>query len=455
MPTTAPNKPLVNDFIEMFDSRPHLSPSWANEIRAAGVDHFDREGFPGPKVEAWRFINLAPLKTTRFTLGHGTITDDARQAAGKASFGDRATIEMVFINGHFAADLSRLADLPKGATVATLADAIDADDETLKKHLATIVRPDATPFTAINSGMLFDGACIRLPRGATIPGTIHLLFVSTGGDQPTASHPRVLIVAEDNVEANIVESYVGAPDATYWTNAVTEVVIGEDCRIDHNKLQQESLNAYHTAAMRVVLGKSSYFISHSTTLGGKLTRNDVTVKMAGEYAYAVINGLVVIGGDQFCDNHTLLDHASPNCPSHELYKHVLDGRAQAIFKGQIYVAQIAQKTDSKQTSKTLLLTNDANINSQPALEIYADDVKCTHGSTIGPVDQDMLFYLRSRGVDMNTAKHLLTYAFAADVTRRIAIEPVRERIEDFMAAQHGLPQDLRINDLGAFDAVVL
>ncbi len=445
----------VNDFAAMRETLETPPSPWLESIRQAGMAHFDRVGFPDPKAEAWRFTNLTPIKNTRFRLGHGTITDEARQIAAQASFGRQAAVELVFVNGHFARELSKLADLPRGAYAGSLADAVDARDELLQQHLARIVKTDATPFTALNAGFILDGAYIRLPRSTTIEGTIHLLFVSTGGDQPTVSHPRVLIVADDNVEAAIVESYVGPEGAVYWTNAVTEVIIGRDSRIDHNKLQQESLAAYHTAAMHVDLGRSSYFISHNTTLGGKLTRNDTGARMAEEYAYAVLNGLVIIGGDQHCDNHTLLHHEAPNCPSHELYKHVLDGHATAVFKGQIYVAQQAQKTDSKQTSKALLLTNDANMNSQPALEIYADDVKCTHGSTIGPVDEDMLFYLRTRGVGQDTARHLLTYAFAADVTRRIAVEPVRARIEDLMAAQHGLPQDLRITDLGAFDAEVL
>jgi Fe-S cluster assembly protein SufD len=445
----------MNDFAEMRENL-HTTPApWLDELRSAGIAHFNEVGFPNPREEAWRFTNLAPIRNTEFKLAHGTITPGARAAARRASFGDDAAVELVFINGHFARELSKLADLPRGAAAISLADAIDARDPAVERHLARIVKPQHTPFTALTTGLLLDGACVRLPRGTSIPGTIHLLFVSTGGSEPTVSHPRVLIVAEDNVEAAIVESYVGVDGAVYWTNAVTEVLIGKDCRIDHNKLQQESLAAYHTAAMHVELGRSSYFISHNTTLGGKITRNDPSVRMAGEYAYAVLNGLVVIGGEQHCDNHTLLEHSSPNCPSHELYKHVLDGKSMAVFKGQIYVAPGAQKTDSKQTSKALLLSDDANMHSQPALEIYADDVKCTHGSTTGPVDQDMLFYLRSRGVGHDAARHLLTYAFAADVTRRITIEPVRARIEDFMAAQHGLPQDLRITDLGAFDAEVL
>jgi Fe-S cluster assembly protein SufD len=192
-------------------------------------------------------------------------------------------------------------------------------------------------------------------------------------------------------------------------------------------------------------------VSHSASIGSKLTRNDLNVMLNGEYADATLNGLVLISGDQHVDNHTLLRHEKANCPSHELYKHVLDGNATGIFKGKIFVQKDAQKTDSKQTSKSLLLSNDAYMNSQPALEIYADDVKCTHGSTIGPVDEEMIFYLRSRGISLEAARHLLTYAFAADITRRIRVEPVRRRIEEFMAAQHGLPQDLRITDLGSHD----
>jgi Fe-S cluster assembly protein SufD len=265
----------------------------------------------------------------------------------------------------------------------------------------------------------------------------------------------VLVVAEDNVHATVVESYVGKADQAYFTNAVTEIVTGADCHIDHCRLQQESLKANHVSTMQVELGRTTTFVSHAVTTGGKLTRNDLNCLMNGEHAYATLNGLVLIGGDQHCDNHTLLHHEKPNCPSHELYKHVLSGKATGVFKGQIFVQKDAQKTDSKQNSKTLLLSDDAYMNSQPALEIYADDVKCTHGSTTGPVDEDMVFYLRTRGVSLEAARHLLTYAFAADVTRRIKVEPVRRRIENFMAAQHGLPQDLRITDVTSHDEAVL
>jgi Fe-S cluster assembly protein SufD len=207
--------------------------------------------------------------------------------------------------------------------------------------------------------------------------------------------------------------------------------------------------------MQVLLGAATNFVSHAATTGARLTRNDLNCIMNGERAYATLNGLVLLAGEQHCDNHTLLHHEKAHCPSHELYKHVLDGKSTAVFKGQIFVQKDAQKTDSKQTSKTLLLSDDAYINAQPALEIYADDVKCTHGSTIGPVDQDMMFYLRTRGVSLEAARHLLTYAFAADVTRRIKVDPVRRRIENYMAAQHGLPQDLSITDVTTHDEAAL
>ncbi|MCC6240626.1 MAG: Fe-S cluster assembly protein SufD [Phycisphaerales bacterium] len=445
------------DVATMRESLQQTENTWIKQIRRKGMDHFNKVGFPSGREEAWRHINLTPLRNTAFTLATGEVTPASRAVLSKSSFGKKALVELVFVNGLYAAELSSLTRLPQGVQVMNIAEAVKAEHPVLLDYLGKVVKPELTPFAAINAEFINDGAFIHLPRGTTLEGVIHLLFISTSAnaDAPTVSHPHVLIVAEDNVHAAIVESYTGSPDAIYWTNAVTEVVVGRDCMIDHNKLQQESLGAFHTAAMHVELERNSHFISHNTTLGGRLTRNDLSVRMAGEYAYAILNGLVVIGGNQVCDNHTLLHHDAPNCPSHELYKHVLDDKAYAVFKGQIYVAQEAQKTDSKQTSKTLLLSGEANMNSQPALEIYADDVKCTHGSTIGPVDQQMLFYLRSRGIGIDAALHLLTYAFAADVTRRITAEPVRARVEDVMAAQHGLPQDLRITDLSAFDAEVL
>ena len=303
---------------------------------------------------------------------------------------------------------------------------------------------------ALNTGSFGDGAFLHLSRGVAVDGPIHLLFVSTCAAEPTQSHPRVLVLAEENSQLTLVESFVGG-GGVHLDNSVSEIFAGADSRIDYNRLQMGGDEAFATSTLAARLERGACLVSHAATVGGKLTRNELNVTLAGCGADATMNGLVILSGDQHCDNQTLLDHAAENCPSHELYKHVLDGKASCVFHGRILVRPGSQKTDSKQTSKSLLLSDEARMNSQPQLQIYADDVKCTHGCTTGPVDEEMVFYLRSRGVGLEAARHLLTYAFAADITRRIRVEPFRRRLEDFLAAQHGLPRNLRITDLGQYD----
>ena len=429
-------------------------PAWLDGMRRGAIARFEQVGFPSPRDERWRHTNFAPIARTPFRLADPDVgTRQAEELASRHTFADETAAELVFVNGVFSPDLSDLGRVPRGLTVASLAGALEDSANHLERHLGRHADVTDSPFVALNTGFIAGGAFVLVPRGAAIDGPIHLLFVSANGGAtgPTVCHPRVLVVAEDGAEVSVVESYAGADGDVYFTNAVTEMVVGANASVDHNKLQQEGAGAFHVSTTQVRLGRDARLVSHNTTLGGRLTRNDFNVTLAGKAADATLNGLVIIGGQQHVDNHTLLDHAEPNCPSHELYKHVLSGKATGVFKGKILVRQAAQKTDSKQNSKTLLLSDDAFMNSQPALEIYADDVKCTHGSTTGPVDDSMVFYIRSRGVSLDAARHLLTYAFAADITRRIKVEPVRRRIEDFMAAQHGLPQDLRITDLGAHD----
>jgi Fe-S cluster assembly protein SufD len=430
-------------------------PAWFERLHREAIARFRQHGFPTTREEDWRFTSVAPIARTPFRPAEPDHQLVAAPAAARFGFGDDAAAEIVFVNGHFSPALSRLDGLPRGVRVENLADALAADPDRIEPHLARHARIADNPFVALNTGFIRDGAFIHFARGVVVDRPIHLLFITSPSGQPAVSHPRVLVIAEDNVIATLVESYAGADRGVYFTNAVTEVVLGQNARLDHCKLQQEALEAFHVASMRVELARSANFVSHSATLGAKLTRNDLGVLLNGEGADATLNGLVIIGGTQHCDNHTLLHHEKAHCPSHELYKHVLDGRATCVFRGKIFVQKDAQKTDSKQTSKSLLLSDEVAMNSQPALEIYADDVKCTHGSTTGPVDEEMIFYLRSRGVGIEAARHLLTYAFAADVTRRIRVEPVRRRLEDFMAAQHGLPQDLRITDLGRHDEAAL
>ena len=429
-------------------------PTWLRDLRRAGIDRFNAVGFPERREEAYRHTDFRPITEGVF---HPADQADGSELAKEYSFGDAAIAELVFVNGRYAPDLSRVGELPRKVAVSTLAEAAtsDAHGDLVRKHLGRIAGQEKNAFVALNTGFLADGAFLHFGRSSTTERPIHLLFVTVPTDEPTATHPRVLIVADENAEATVVESYVGPAEGSYWTNAVTEVSAANDSRVDRYKLNLESAGAHHTYAMEVNLGRAGKFVSQSATVGAKLTRNDLTVHLNGEAATATLNGLVLLGPGQHCDNHTLLDHVAPHCPSYELYKHVLDGDATGVFKGQIYVHREAQKTDAVQNSKTLLLSSDARMNSQPALEIYADDVKCTHGSTIGPVDEGAIFYLESRGVSREQALRLMTYAFAADLTRRIAVTPVRERLERLMAARGGLPEDLRIQEIGDAESSVV
>jgi len=408
-------------------------------------------------------FNFKILAEMNFAPAERAEQAAARELAETYSFGKQAAAEMVFVNGHFEAELSTLDSLPGmgGVRVMSLEEAIAKDDVLIRKHLGKYARIAEHPFAAINTGG-GGGVVVHVGRGAACKRPIHLMFLTVAPHSPSeavaASFPRVLVVAEENSECSVVETYAGSGEdagGEYLTNAITEMVLGPSARMDHNKLQQEGMGAYHVAVQQVNLEAKSLFVSHSTSLGSKLARNDLQVFLGGEEAEATLNGLVIAKDEQHIDNHTLLHHEKGHCTSHELYKHVLDGKATAVFKGKIFVQKDAQKTDSKQTSKSLLLTDTACMNAQPSLEIYADDVKCTHGSTTGPVDENAVFYLVSRGLSLAQARHLMTYAFAADITRRIRVAPVRTRIEDFMAAQHGLPQDLRITDEARHDVALL
>ncbi len=425
--------------------------AWLTELRRTALDQFARVGFPTRTLEEWRFTDVSALAATPFEVAGPTNDPAALELVKSFGFGTEALFELVFVNGHFKPQLSRLGKLPAGAKVMTLSDAVAANEPGVRANLARQADVARDPFAALNTAFARDGVYVFVPKNVTVDGPLHLLFV-TAGTGAIITHPRVLVVAEENAEVSVVETYAGT--GKYFTNAVSEFVIAADARVDHVKVQQESLAASHLATTRAHLGGKAQFVSHSATLGGLLTRNDVGCTLTGEYADATINGLVLLDGDRHCDNHTLLDHAAAHCPSHELYKHVLAGHSTAVFKGKILVRPDSQKTDSKQSTKTLLLSDDAQMNSMPALEIYADDVKCTHGSTVGPMDEEQIFYLRSRGVAHEAAKHLMTYAFAADITRRIRVAPARARIENHMAAQHGLPLDLRITDLGSHDLAV-
>jgi Fe-S cluster assembly protein SufD len=352
-----------------------------------------------------------------------------REAVEPLAFGRLAATRLVFVNGHYAAELSSSSPKGPGLIVTNLAAALTAHSALLEKHLARQALGEKNPFTALNTAFFQDGGFVYVPAGRSVETPIHLLFVSTTKETGATTHPRNLIIAERASQVTVLESYVGIEDAAYFTNAVTELMLGEGAVVEHCKYQQESPSAFHIAALDAHLGRSSNLISHSIATGAKLSRNSIRAHLAGEGVDCVLNGLYLTRDEQLADHHMVVEHAQPQCRSHEYYNGILDGRSKGVFHGRILVRQPAQKTDAKQTNKNLLLSDEATIDTKPQLEIYADDVKCTHGATVGQLNEESIFYLRARGIGAETARHMLIHAFAGEIIERIRCRPAREEMD--------------------------
>ena len=416
------------------------SPGAIADLRRRAFERFSALGMPTKRLERWRFTNVAPIAGTAFTLA-----GPADKAAAKVDAAPHALsgvgARLTFINGRYVAPASDLARLPAGVEVGSLADVLASESGVLRaavnSHLASAAGIDDEPFTALNTALLHDGAVVHVQANTVVEEPIQLLFVTSPpeGGAPVMTHPRVLIVAGENSQVRLVESYGGGGESPYLTNAVTEVVAGAAAVVDHYKLVRESLSGYHIAAMHVRLARAANFSSHAVTLGGAIVRNDAQATLDGEGVECTLNGLYVANGRRLIDNHTTIRHAKPHCSSHELYKGIIDDQARAVFNGKIIVAIDAQKTDAKQTNKALLLSEDAQINTKPELEIFADDVKCTHGATVGQLDDDALFYLRARGLGLEQARSVLIHAFASDLLNRIAVEPIRAQLDGLLLRQ--------------------
>jgi Fe-S cluster assembly protein SufD len=413
-------------------------PAWLHELHSTAIDRFAERGFPTLRDEEWRFTNLTPLLKVPFQPA-ATATRSAADL-DRLAFDLGPCSRLVFVNGRYDPRLSVLRPLPDGVVVGSLAAALGASPDLVRPHLARHAAYEDQPFAALNTAFIEDGAFVHLPKGKVVAEPVHVVFVSTAAGGPSVSYPRTLVLADVNSQLTLVESYVGPAGEVYFTDAVTEIVAGDNAVIDHYKVQRESTAAFHLATMQVRLGRSANLATHNLVLGGGLVRNDVGAYLGGEGGECTLNGLYAGAGRQLIDNHTRIDHAVPHCTSHELYKGILDGQARGVFSGRIYVHPDAQKTDAKQTNKTLLLSPDAVIDSKPQLEIFADDVKCTHGATIGQLDAEGLFYLRSRGIGRDEARSLLTFAFANDVVGRVKVEPLRARLEEAVLAGRPAPE---------------
>ena len=410
-------------------------PAWVKELRESAIASFGKLGFPTTRDEDWKYTNVDPIVSTIFERG-GDIAKDYRALGANEifalSFTDPISNRLVFVNGAYAPELSFLGGLPRGARVESLAGALRADDEVLHDHLSRYVRYRERSFAALNTAFVEDGALVLVPKGEVIEEPIYLVFVSLGEARPRVSHPRNLIVAGEGSQARIVESHIGTGNGAYFANAVTEIAGGEGASIEHCLLQREGEAGFHVGTLEVQLNRQSTLVAHCITLAGLLVRNDVHVVLNGEGSECSLNGLYLVDGKQHVDNHTEIEHCMPRAKSLELYKGILSGSARGVFDGKILVHKDAQKSDARQTNKNLLLSEGAVINTKPQLEIYADDVKCSHGSTVGQLDRDALFYLRSRGIDVEEAQSLLSYAFASDVISGIKVPLLRDRLNDYL-----------------------
>jgi Fe-S cluster assembly protein SufD len=424
---------------ERADAAAAGQPAWLALARRAAITRFGEVGFPTTKLEAWRFTSVAPIADEAMVPAgpvaagavRGVVDETHRRLTG-----GQASALAVVVNGRYVPELSSVAGLPAGVVVSSLEAAIQAHPEMAAHHLTRVAGPTEHPFVVLNTAFLRDGVFVKIPAKTVLSAPLHLLCLSTGHAEATAvSHPRVLVVAGERSESQIIETYAAAGDRRYFTNAVTEVVTEAEAIVDHYKVQIEAPTAFHLGSLYLHAARASRFSSHSLTLGGQLVRNDVVATLDGEGVECTLNGLYLAGGVAVVDNHTTIDHAMPHCTSHEIYKGILWDRARAVFNGKIVVRPDAQKTDAKQTNKALLLSDEAQINSKPELEIFANDVKCTHGAAIGQLDDEALFYLRARGLTLTQARAMLIHAFAGDIVQRMQAPALRAELEAALAAR--------------------
>ncbi|MDH4042911.1 MAG: Fe-S cluster assembly protein SufD [Gemmatimonadota bacterium] len=428
---TAPYVTAHEEFV-----RASAGPAWLQDLRQEAITRFAAVGFPTTRDEAWRFTSVERVAAGRFSAPPSGIPAGVREAVARVVVGEpHERLVATFVNGRFTKELSTLVGLPSGVVVGSLADAMRSHGDLVRTHLGRYASAEANPFTALSTAFVADGAFVYVPRNVVVEQPLQIVFVSSGGEEPIVSQTRALFVLEESAQLSLIEQYVGAGEGTYWTNAVTEWVVGDNAVVDAYRIQRERTDASHTATTWSRQGRSSVFSAVNFAFGGHLCRHDIHAVLDGEGAECTVNGLSVLRGNQLMDHHTTIDHAKPHCNSWELFNGVYDERARGVFTGRIIVRPGAQKTDSKQTSNSLLLSEDARSDSQPQLEIYADDVKCTHGATLGPIDEKSLFYLQSRGIGGQAARNLLTYGFGAEILNSVSLEPLRAHLDDVVHAR--------------------
>ena len=429
--TVTATHPYVASLLTGSTAVPKSPAAWLDARRAAALERANALAVPTTRDEEWRFTDLTPMTKLQFQPATAVAAVSAADIA--AYVVTEAAVQLVFVDGIYAPTLSQRNALPAGITVELLADALKSHGALIEPHLAQLVKNENDLFAALNTAFLQHGVFIHAAKNAALKAPIHLLFVATR--KGTAAYPRCLIIADTGAECSVIEDYVALGGEAYLTNAVTEVVVAPNASVRHIKLQRESDQAFHIGSCAVTLAKDARYLSHAVTFGARLSRNNLQVTQQGEGAHAQIDGIALIGGRQLADTHTLMDHTKPHGTCEQSHKTIVGGAGHAVFNGKVFVRQGAQQTDSSQQSRNLLLSDKAHVDTKPQLEIFADDVKCAHGATVGQLDADHLFYLKSRGLPEAQARNLLTYAFGAEIIDRIPVPSLVAQLEKFVMAR--------------------
>jgi Fe-S cluster assembly protein SufD len=402
-----------------------------HKIRKDAISNFSKLEFPTTRDEEWKYTSISPLLKYNFTPAEHIPAVNGKQV-NKLLFDRLEHSLLVFVNGFFSEELSDLKELPEEVIAGSIAAAIKDHSEIVEKHFSKYADYKDQIFTALSTAYTNDGAFIYVPDGKIVDKPVHILYISSSGNEKILSQPRNLIVAGKNSQVTVIEHFVSVDNGIYFTNTVTEIFVDENAVLDHIKFQDESRNAFHIARMEVDQERNSNFTSNMISLGGSLSRNDFNTRFNNTGGECMLNGLFMTDGNQLFDVHTMIDHAKPYCSSHEHYKGILDGKSRGVFNGKVMVRPDAQKTNAFQENNNILLSDNALVNTKPQLEIFADDVKCSHGATIGQIEDEALFYLKSRGIGDKTARGMLIHAFAGDVVNSIKVEAVRNFLEDIL-----------------------
>jgi Fe-S cluster assembly protein SufD len=429
---------LVQEFEALAGTDAPEAPDWLETARRSAMDRFAQAGFPHARDEEWRFTPIAPIAQGTWRLPNGGPATVSQADVARFIFGHAEWTTLVFVNGALSESLSTVGPLPPGVRAGSLGEMLREDDGFLETHLTRHAPVEGSPFTALNTAFVREGAVVHVPAGVELARPVHAVFLTTQESGGAVIHPRNLIVIERGARASVIESYVTlAPGQSYWSNVVTEVAVGQGAWLEHTRIQRESERGYHIGLTHVDQQRDSHYRSFSLAMGGALARHNLHVRLNDENVETLMYGLYLTRGEQIVDNHTAIYHDHPNCRSWEVYKGVLDDRSRAVFNGKVFVQPEAQKTDAKQTNRNLLRSDHARVDTKPQLEIFADDVKCTHGATVGRLDDIARFYARSRGIPADAAERLLTYAFAAEVIEEVALEPVRRELDRLVLERLG------------------